>query len=836
MVIRFKKSLIMTLILIVSLASAGTSWAATVPTGVLYKISLSDDEIFVEMGAESSLMVTGSYKDGTTVTESDVTSDIVWKNEHTDIATIHNGTIKAKNPGEFKATATIGGLSQDLSIIVTKKVKSLVTEGINGSVDLRKNAMENIVLIANYTDNSKPEDVTNKAVWSTSSSKIASVNNGLITALSAGTTKITATYGNQIAIIKVNVEVLSRLDLSVDKVSLLLKDPKKPTINDSQTVKLTATYLNGKPEKQDVTTDAVWSTSNKNVADVLKGKITAYKAGTAIITASYGTETITLKVEVDKTLKLVTSKKNVFLSLLSKDADKETIIDRTKEVLKLEAVYPDKVDPVDVTELADWTSSNESVAYVNKGAIYAEGTGSATITGKYGDKSVTVRVDVDVPRHLDLMEELGMSVGDDSPDLELMADFAGVIDSRDVAPEAVWSSSDEAIVYVLKGKLTAYKMGVATISATYGGITVTTKVSVDIPTKISLNSKLLNINVDDTYNARLNATYGKSTSDIKLPKKPDENLTSKAEWSTSDEEIAEVNSDGLITGVATGKATITAVYDKVKYTMQVNVGLVSVLESESQLIILSSIGDEKSVVKKSELIDLTVKISSSSDDSTPISVTDATWKSSNPSVASVKDGLVTGYTKGKAAITAEYGGQKVTISVEVDVIQNLESTHQSVLLKTGSKGPKEEQIKVTATFSDGKAMDVTNLAEWKTSSYKIATVNKGKVSAVAYGKTKISAKYAGKTLSIPVEVDMLKYLQTDEVSLNMKVKDEVRVIATATYVDESEDDVSKAALWTSSRILTATVKDGKIKATGKGKATITVSYGGKKIKVIVVVE
>lgn len=796
MVIRFKKSLIMSLILIVSLASAGTSWAAT---AVLDKIVLSKNEISMEIGSTSSLTTTAVYDDDT---KKDVTLFTTWSSPDDSIAAIYNGMVTAKKEGTITATATYGGETETIKVTVTKKVKSL-TKNVQ-SLDLRKGDSEQITLEATYADTAVTETVTDKADWSSSNNEVATVVNGKVKALGAGVTTVKASYGNQVITVEVNVEIVKRLDLDVSAVSLLMKDPK-----DSQTVKLTATYPNGDPK--DVTADAEWTTSNEKVADVLKGKITAYGAGTATITASYGTKTITLEVDVDKTRKLVVDKTNVFLS----------VIDSTKSEsqLLLTAIFPDNTSPVDITSLATWTTSNASVAYVNKGLIYAEGTGSATITGKYGDKSVTVQVDVDVPRNLDIVEKVGMSVGQ-TKELELNAAYADVSTRTNVADKAVWSSSDAAVAYVSNGKITAYKMGEATITATYGGLTVTTKLSVDIPTSISLDSKTIDIKVQNPYQASLVAVY-----DVTDHSK-DVDLTSKAEWSTLDEKIAEVNSDGLITGVATGSTTITALYNKVKYTMKVNVGLVSELESDSSLIILSS-GESKPIV-------LAAKDSSSNNE--PITAADVAWKSSNPSIAGVKDGVVKGYSKGKATITAEYGGKKVTIAVEVDVIQSIEATHQSLSLKTGSKGPKTDQINVTVTFSDGTTKDVTSLAEWKTGSYKIATVNKGKVSAVAYGKTKITAKYAGKTISIPVDVDTLKYLQTDEVSLNLKVKDEVTVIATATYADGSEDNVSKAALWTSSKILAVTVKDGKIKATGKGKATITVSYGGKKTKVVVVVE
>ena len=134
-----------------------------------------------------------------------------------------------------------------------------------------------------------------------------------------------------------------------------------------------------------------------------------------------------------------------------------------------------------------------------------------------------------------------------------------------------------------------------------------------------------------------------------------------------------------------------------------------------------------------------------------------------------------------------------------------------------------------------KRKDVTTSSEWKTSNYKVATSKNGKITAVAPGSTTISAQYAGKSIKVVVDVETLKYFETSEVNLAMKVGQQSTIIATATYHDQSEADVSKAALWASSKIIVATAKDGIIKATGKGKATVTVAYAGKKVKVLITV-
>ncbi|CAH1216360.1 hypothetical protein PAECIP111892_04299 [Paenibacillus auburnensis] len=73
-------------------------------------------------------------------------------------------------------------------------------------------------------------------------------------------------------------------------------------------------------------------------------------------------------------------------------------------------------------------------------------------------------------------------------------------------------------------------------------------------------------------------------------------------------------------------------------------------------------------------------------------------------------------------------------------------------------------------------------------------------------------------------------------NLSLSVRQSVQLIATATFDDGSESDVSKTAVWASTKELTATGKNGLVKANGKGTAYISVKYGGKTVKVKVVVK
>ncbi|MCJ8012055.1 Ig-like domain-containing protein [Paenibacillus sp. KQZ6P-2] len=792
---KLQKMLVMSLVLVLCVAYSGVTWAATAAD--LSKLVLSKSQVTLEIGDTASVTAKGVYNDNST---ENVTIKANWSSANDAVATVNHGTITAVGEGSTTISVVYGSETDSVKVNVTKKVKAL-TKDVQ-KLDLKMSDSPTIHLTATYTDNTVDTDASNKAEWAVDDSSVVSVVNGVVKPIGPGTATITATYGKQTVSIPVSVELVKRLDPSVTQVSMLVSENKPVKVS------LKATYPDG-DVKNDVSALAEWSTSNPAVADVIKGEITAYGPGSATITAKYGTMTTTIQVDVDKTIRLQASEQNIFMH------SNETL----QNPIKVEAVYPDKA-PVDITKDAVWTSSNEKVAFVKQGVITANAPGAAVITAQYGDKSVSINVDVDIPRHLDMPEKISLSLSDNkTQQLELTATYAnGQVEK--VQSKAEWKSSKEDVVYVSNGMLTAYKKGEADISATYGGVTVTTHVAVDMPLKVDISSKKASLKVGGTYEAAIILDYGSN--------KPAEKVTDKVEWSSSKEDVAKVDDKGIVTGVGTGTATITGKYDGKTYTMTVEVGLVSELTSPQSLIIMST-GEKK-----------TINLEAVNDpENDPDSLNKrATWKSSSPTVASVDSGgVVTGLKSGKAMITAEYGGKKVTVNVEVDVISKLDASVDYVSLKTaGKQSDKTATVTVKATFSDGSIKDVSSKADWSTSNYKVASVTDGKITALSSGKTTVSVKYGNKTIRIPVEVDNLKYLQTNEVSLNMSVGQTYNLTATATYSDGSEANVSKPAVWKSSRILTATVKDGVVKATGKGKATITVTFGGKSTRVQVTVK
>lgn len=860
----WKKTMLLFLavFLLVGTGNAGVGLAAD----EISRLVLSKNEVTLENGDSTNLTATAIYVSGKT---EDVTVKTEWTTQDANIATVYAGQITAKSVGKSTITATYMGKPVVVGVTVTKKVKALTTE--EQTLNVRIGSTENVKLTAVYSDGTT-EDVTTKADWSIDNPAIATVVNGAIKGLNSGSGTVTAKFGSQTTTISVNVEIAHRLEPSKNQVSLLLNGEEK--------IKLKAIFPDGSVT-EDVSDKAEWSSDNTAVADALKGTIKAYGAGTATITAKYGTKTATIKVDVDTTQKLELNKQNIFMNV-GKEED-----------IELKATYANNGGSTVVNDKAEWSSDREDVAYYSNGKIHAVKSGEAVITAKYGNKSVQVRVDVEVPRSLYINPAFLTMKSGTTKDVVVNASFANGT-SEDVTSKVEWSSDNADVVFANGKTVSAYKAGTANVTAKYGGKTATLVVDVDVPQNLTADITTVAIPVGGAKQVTVKASYPDGSSA--------EDVTQKVVWSSSAPNVTSVR-QGLITGVSTGAATVTATYGTRTVNISVSVGVMQTLTVDKKKIVLGN-GKSETVKLTAAYADGTTKdvtdtatwstasaavaevmngkitatgagkttvtgtfdgksvsIAVEVDQATNLSVdprmlilnvneskdiklsatnsagnsdnvtNDAEWSSSSLKVADVVNGRVTGLSNGRATITAKYGGKSISIPVEVGIVSKLEADKRFVSTKSNSN----VQVSLTATFSDGRTMDVTNLADWKTSNYKVADVTKGLVSGRAFGKATVTARYNDKSVSIPVDVDTLKYLKTDVVQLVMSKGETKQVKAIATYADGSEQDVSKPALWTTSRLLVADVKDGIIKATGSGKATIYVQYGGKKTPIVVTV-
>lgn len=369
-------------------------------------------------------------------------------------------------------------------------------------------------------------DVSSDVSWSNSNDKVASIKNGYVTGLSLGTTYITVNSGDSSSACKVNVisnyVAISEISLPSNSGELL--------INETQNINASINPSNASNKY------LFYSSSDSSVASVDEnGNITGNKIGSAIITIVAENKSTSYKVNVvDK------------INLKSINISPETLTLTEGNNGKLNVSFnPENATDKKVT----WKSSNTNIVTVDEsGNIKAISPGSATITaisndGEYESSSkITVK---SLDRSLKSISinktELTLKVGESET---LSINYNPSYASN---KEVSWSSSNNDIVTVDNGKVTAIKPGTVEIKATSkeGNHESICKVTVLFPPIESIK-----------FERDKQTVYVGSTTTLKTISTPEDSMINNPVWSSSDETIATIE-NGELTALNVGKTTVT---------------------------------------------------------------------------------------------------------------------------------------------------------------------------------------------------------------------------------------------------------------------------------------
>lgn len=202
-------------------------------------------------------------------------------------------------------------------------------------------------------------------------------------------------------------------------------------------------------------------------------------------------------------------------------------------------------------------------------------------------------------------------------------------------------------------------------------------------------------------------------------------------WSSSDEAVAVVNEEGLVTGVAPGEAVITAAVDKETATCKVIVTAVKPTKIE--------LDRTSAKIEMGTTLSLEVAVTPSN-----AVATDLTWSSGNTQVATVADGVVTPVAVGKTTITVKCNGGELAAVCQVEVVE--EGGLSKVFVT-------KIQMPASLTLSEGEeaTLEVVVLPEDATDKTVIFASNntdcvtvdsKGLVKAVKNGNATVTATAA----------------------------------------------------------------------------------------------
>ena len=641
---------------------------------------------------------------------------VIWQSSDEAVATVSaQGLVTAVRNGVARITARSGSASEDIEVTVMQSAGSIV---IAPDIATLMSIGATVQLESTVLDGNGQPVAGAVVIWQSSDEEVATVSaQGLVTAVRNGTVRITARSGS--AISGIDVTVLQSAG------SIMIVPEEAILMSLGATVQLSATVLdgNGQPVEGAVVT---WQSSDEEVATVNdQGLVTAVKNGVARITARSGSASAGIDIRV------MQSAGSIVI-----EPEEATLMSIGATVQLTATVLDGNGQPV-AGAVVTWQSSDESVAAVGApGLVTAVKNGVARITATSG--SATAGVDVTVMQSagsivIEPMEATLMSLG---ATVQLTAT---VLDGNgQPVPEAtvMWQSSDESVATVsAQGLVTAVKNGVARITARSGSASE----SVDVTVMQSAGSIVIEpleatlISIGETV--QLSATVldgnGQLVEDAVV------------DWHSSDEAVATVSAQGLMTAVKNGVARVTATSGSTSAGIDV-----SVMQEAFSIVIAP---EEATLMSLGATLQLTATVLD--DNGQHIENAVVTWRISDESVATVSaHGLVTAVKNGTTRITATSGS--ATRSIDVTVMQEAGSIvidpQTATLMSLGAT------LQLTATVLDDNSQPIVNaVVTWRSSDESVATVSAaGLVTAVSNGVTRIWAASGGVMSSIAVTVQI----------------------------------------------------------------------------------
>jgi len=534
--------------LITACSTGGAGGTQPTPPGTLTSVQISPATISIGVGSNQQFTATGHYSDSSS---KDITRSAQWISSDSSVASINSsGMAVGSNSGTVTITAKSGTQQSTASLTISPAASNLVSIALSPlAASVPVNTSQQFSAIGTYSDGST-SDLTTVVSWSSSSTATAAINaSGLLAAVAAGSTNVSASFAGVSQSTSVTVTAPSIVSITVTPGDLTLG------IGINLRFTATATYSDG--SSQDLSTGVKWSSSSTSVATINSaGMVTTVAAGSTTITATVGAFSDTSTVTV------------VPAHLVSIAVAPATPSIAMGTTLQFTAVGSFDDGSTQLLTSLTWSSSSTSVAAIDAtGFASSTGTGTATITAASSGVSGTASLTVTAAALVSIAvtpANSSMAVGT-TKQFTATGTFSDS-STQDITTTVTWMSlSAAAATLNAQGLASSIAAGSTTIKATFGSISASTALTVSTAHLVSITINPVNPRISKGTSIKFTASGTFSDGSVAT------NL-SGISWKSSHPNIASVRGSGIAHGKKGGSVTISATASGITGTTTLTVG------------------------------------------------------------------------------------------------------------------------------------------------------------------------------------------------------------------------------------------------------------------------
>ena len=627
-------------------------------------------------------------------------AELSWGTSDDAVATVDaSGLVTAVANGTATIMATAGQASGSATVTVAQVVSSVVVTPTEANFAALNDTLR---LTAEAFDANGHAVAGAELSWGTSDDAVATVDaSGLLTTVANGTATITATAGEASGSATVTVAQV------VSSVTVAPMEANFAALSD--TLRLTAEAFDANGHAV-AGAELSWGTSDDAVATVdATGLLTTVANGTATITATAGEPSGSATVTVAQVVNSVTV------------APAEANFGALGDTLRLTAQAFDANGHAVAGAEFSWGTSDDDAATVDAtGLVTAAANGTATITATAGEASGSTTVNVAQVVSSVTVAPAETNFGALGDTLRLTAQAFDANGHAVAGAEFSWESSDSAVATVdASGLVTTMARGSVTITATSGAVSGSAVVSVaQVVRAVAVTPDTATVVEGDTLRIAATATdaNGEAVAEVQFA------------WASGDTAVAVVDASGLVTGVGTGQAEVTATAAGVTGGTQLTVlaPVPTTIAVTPDTVVLTALGHTAQLT--AEVRDQAGRAM----EGVPVA-----WSSADTTVAVVDPaGLVRAVRGGAVTVTATAG--EASASAHVAVRQSAGSL--TVSPPMDSIGPGDTLRLVAEAYDENGHVVEGAVFMWSSSDAPVATVDpSGLVRGAGEGTATITA-------------------------------------------------------------------------------------------------